>query len=81
MQSLQYGSGDSDEVTVGRQDQGQDSEDQQPGLVRRQPPEEQHGGGGSDGDAAAPGRNQCAHSLHHLRMNDIRFAPGLLRVT
>jgi len=76
MQSLQYGSGDPDEV--GRQDQGQDSEDQQPGLVRRQPPQEQHGGGGGDGDAAAPGRNRCAHSLHILGMRDIRFAPGLL---
>ena len=62
--SLQYGSRDPDEV--GRQDQGE--EDQQPGLVRRQPPQEQHGGGGGDGDAAAPGRNRCAHSLHHLRM-------------
>ena len=61
---------------VGRQDQGE--EDQQPGLVRRQPPQEQHGGGGGDGDAAAPGRNQCAPSLQNLCMRDIRFAPGLL---
>ena len=72
--SLQYGSRDPDEV--GRQDQGE--EDQQPGLVRRKPPQEQPGGGGGDGDAAAPGRNRCAHSLHILGMRDIRFAPGLL---
>jgi hypothetical protein len=63
-------------VARGRQDQGE--EDRQPGLVRRQPPQEQHGGGGCDGDAAAPGRNQCAHSLHILGMRDFRFAQGLL---
>ncbi len=49
-----------------------DVEDQQPGLVRRQPPQEQHGGGGGDGDAAAPGRNRCAPSLHYLCLRDIR---------
>ena len=53
-------------------------EDRQPGLVRRQPPQEQHGGGGGDGDAAAPGRNRCAHSLHILGMRDTWFAQGLL---
>ena len=59
---------DGDPYEVGRQDQGQ--EDQQPGHVRRQPPPEQHGGGGGDGDAAAPGRNRCAPSLHHLCIMD-----------
>jgi hypothetical protein len=60
LSQVQHSDGDPDEV--GRQDQGE--EDQQPGLVLRQPPQEQHGGGGGDGDAAAPGRNWCAPSLH-----------------
>ncbi len=47
------------------QDQLVGEEDQQPGPIRRQPPQEQHGGGGGNGDAAAPGRNRCAPSLHY----------------
>jgi hypothetical protein len=54
------------------QDQLVGEEDQQPGPVRRQPPQEQHGGGGGNGDAAAPGRNRCAPSLHYLCLRDIR---------
>jgi hypothetical protein len=52
---------------IGRQDPG--SEDQQPGLVRRQHPhwQEQHGGGGGDGAAAALDSDETGvHQVHTI---------------
>ena len=76
MQSLQYGSRDPDELEVAVKTKAKTQKTNNQ-VVILEPPQEQHGGGGGDGDAAAPGRNRCAHSLHNLCMRDIRFAPGL----